>query len=404
VLVAGVIYAVTFAAVLLSRWRFDGRRRTVERLGKIVTGPEGQRLDRRARQAWVSNYLAAIPQRRLVRITAEMALPSDVNDALCRHLLDRVAIDEVRRNASTGGRHSRWARIAALRLLAFGRPDEAWRALERALVARDQDVAGAAVTILGNMTDIRAAELLVKTLRVGRYPGSRVATFLDQFPLDLSAQLRPLVHYPGHMLRYWGARLLQRYPALPGLDKDLSALIRDEEPLVRRAALESLAVVGGPTAVAAARACLADEVWFVRAHAARALGVLGDAQAAPLVAPLLADKEWWVRYAAKVGLEAMGPAVADDLLPLLTHPDGFARNGAAEVLQNLGTFEWLLNKEAQAAGVNGHHGQLEALARAGGLQMSEAALDRLAPETRGRAAQVLESLGVERVGTVEAAR
>ncbi len=229
-----------------------------------------------------------------------------------------------------------------------------------------------------------------------------MSTFLDRSPLDLSGLIRPLLRHPGPMLRYWSSLLLRRYPAAEGAAGELSRLTRDEEPLVRRAALESLAVVGGPEAVASARARLDDEVWFVRAHAARALGVLGDAEAAPQVARLLADREWWVRYAAKVGLEAMGERVTPHLLPLLTHPDAFARNGAAEVLQNLSVFERLLAEEAVAGEMGGRLGQLEALAHAGGVRMSEAALDRLAPDARLRAARILESLGVERAGVAEA--
>jgi hypothetical protein len=43
-----------------------------------------------------------------------------------------------------------------------------------------------------------------------------------------------------------------------------------------------------------------------------------------------------VRQAAKDTLVELGPAVRDKLVPWLDHHDEFARNGCAEVLQNLG--------------------------------------------------------------------
>jgi HEAT repeat protein len=54
------------------------------------------------------------------------------------------------------------------------------------------------------------------------------------------------------------------------------------------------------------------------------------------VAALLADHDWQVRSAARQGLEAIGPQVEPVLIQALSHADPFARNGAAEVLQNLG--------------------------------------------------------------------
>ena len=300
------------------------------------------------------------------------------------------------------GWRSRWSRIAALRVLALGRPHEAWKPLERALLDSDPEVVGAAVTILGNMTDARAAELLVRALRVGHYPPSRVSTFLDAFPRDLFDLIGPLLDRPSARLRYWGAVLLRRYPDRKGLDAALAALADDAEPFVRKAAIESLASVGGPAAVQAAQAHLADPVPFVRAHAARTLGRLRAVETAARVVPLLADREWWVRYAAKTSLEAMGVEAAAHVVPYLSSPDRFARNGAAEVLQNLGVFERLLVEEARGANGSGRMQVLSLLTRAGGVQMSEAILERLTPEARERAGRIMRDLRVEHATATEA--
>jgi HEAT repeat protein len=87
---------------------------------------------------------------------------------------------------------------------------------------------------------------------------------------------------------------------------------------------------------------LDDEVMFVRAHACRAAGRLGGPGVAPRLLPLLGDSAWWVRAAAKDTLGSFGAQVAPLLFEELDSPDRFARNGAAEVLQDLGIVDELL--------------------------------------------------------------
>ena len=398
VVVSGAIYVVTFLAVLLDRARYERRRRVVVRLTDMVAGTAGERLGPQARLASAGAYLSTLRRRRIERIVAETALPAAVEEVMCRYLLAQHGLKRVRLSTvAHRGEASRWARIVALRVLAVGAPDEAWPALERALSDPDLEVVGAAVTILGGMADPRAGELLAEALRAGRYPRSRVASFLERSERDLSALIRPLLSHSDEMLRYWGALLLRRHPSVEGT-ADLARLTRDGAPLVRRAALESLAAIGGPEAVACARARLSDDEWLVRAHAAHALGVLRDVDGARLVAPLLAEREWWVRSAAKAALEAMGPDVIGHVLPLLTHSDKFARNGAAEVLQNLGAFERLLTEAVDGGADERLRALLDALARAGGVGMLDAVLDRLTPGARDRARDVLAALGLERSG------
>src|SRR5205085_10381706 len=49
--------------------------------------------------------------------------------------------------------------------------------------------------------------------------------------------------------------------------------------------------------------------------------------------PLLADREWTVRASAKDALVRLGPGTRREVAAQLSSADGFARNGAAEVLQ-----------------------------------------------------------------------
>jgi HEAT repeat protein len=396
---AAAVYLLTALAVLIGRVRYDRIRRAIDHLIGIFGGEAGAQPAPPYGRGLAIKYLSSLSCRQIRRIVADASLPREVNDMVCRHLLDRLGIERVQRDAmARRGMRSRWRRMAALRLLAFGRPDDAWAAIKKALIDSDPRVVSAAVTILGNMNNPRAAELLVKALRVDCYPPSRISSFLDRSPFNLATLLGPLLRHPRPSLRYWGAILLRRYPRLERGVEALEALTRDEMPMVRRAAVESLSLLGGSIAVEAARRLLADKVGFVRAHAARALGTLRAQDAAPAVAALLADREWWVRYAAKVSLETMGPDIMPHLLSLLNHPDDFARNGAAEVLQNLGVFDRLLVDEAAGPSQPERLAILRQLTQAGGVRMSEAMVDRLPRDARVRASSLLVSLGVKSEG------
>ena len=117
---------------------------------------------------------------------------------------------------------------------------------------------------------------------------------------------------------------------------DCSRLVHDPDASVRAAVIETLAERRDRGALAAARSLLADEIWFVRVHALRALGRLGGADDAAPVARSLGDPRWWVRAAAKDALREFGISAAGSVIPLLDHLDPFVRNGAAEVLQDIG--------------------------------------------------------------------
>jgi HEAT repeat protein len=190
--------------------------------------------------------------------------------------------------------------------------------------------------MLGRIPDGRAAALLVDALRSGRHPRSRVATALDAFPIPIGARFVPLLTSADPYDRYWGALLMRRYPDVPGLQRMLTALARDREAMVRRAAIETIGAAGFHGAAELVATQTRDPVPYVRAHAARALGRLRAADQAGVLLPLMADREWIVRAAAKQSLESMGPIVAGLVRDLLADPDRFARDGAAEVLQDLG--------------------------------------------------------------------
>jgi HEAT repeat protein len=233
----------------------------------------------------------------------------------------------------------RWRRIAALSRLARMRHPATPHVLYHALWHGDLDIASAAIRSLGALGDPWAIELLVAVLRDGRVPRSRVAAQLERLAPEPGFLLLPLLRDPDPAVRFWGATLLGAYEELG--EADLVGLTRDDDANVRAAAVEALGNRAGEAVAAATVDLLDDPTWFVRVHAARAAGLVAGADAAPAIAELLTDERWWVRTAAKDALRGIGGNSIPALVSTLSSPDRFARNGAAEVLQDIGLVDHL---------------------------------------------------------------
>lgn len=111
------------------------------------------------------------------------------------------------------------------------------------------------------------------------------------------------------------------------------------------------------------------------------------------LAPLLRDSNWSVRRAAKRALEQLGRAAVPAVSPLLDGNDEFARNGAAEVLQNLGVVRDLVDDIADSSDDDGAAATLAAaeltpILNAGGDRFTTSALDHL-DDPAGRRARAL---------------
>jgi HEAT repeat protein len=236
------------------------------------------------------------------------------------------------------------------------------------LADRDERVASAAIRTLGDVGDDWAVEILIDALRRGRGPRSRVAAELERLAPLPGPRLAPLLRDWSPAVRFWGATLLGPYPELA--QQTLVALTWDSDPNVRAAAVETLGTRAGDDVASALVAALDDPEWFVRVHAARAAGhVVGEA-AAPTIARLLADPKWWVRTAAKDALRGMKTDAVPALLSLLAHEDAFARNGAAEVLQDIGFVDFLALDDPSSP-------LLERIYEAGGDRYRDAAQARV---------------------------
>ncbi len=361
--------------VVISRAIYDVRLRAVHVAARIVeqrarrAPGDGANLD-------VRRIVRHLPPATVMHVAADTATPPKLAEALSRHVVERHGERIASLAAAQSSEGEKWRRVAALRVLAQAKPDVALPLLRNALECGDAVVVGAAVAILGSMRSEHAAAALVDALRRDLFPRSRVAAQLEDFALDVPHLVLVLVRDDEASVRYWGAKLLARYPKLPSLASDLAPLVCDPVPDVRTAALDALAAVGGAIAADAAVRLLADPVAFVRVHAARALQRSESPAVAAEVARLLPDDTWWVRSAAKRTLEAMGPVATSEVVRYLDSEDAFARNGAAEILQNTGVVDVLVQRAAAAPGDASVVRVLERVLNAGGRRFAEATLAR----------------------------
>lgn len=281
--------------------------------------------------AWVALSLAVVLGR-LRYDRAHRRLTAPLSDRAARRLVRRA---KGRPRTEWG----RWRRVTALQRLEQAHHPAVPRLVRRILHDPDPKIAVAAIRTLGDVGDEWAIDLLLDALRRGQGQRSRVAAELERLAPRPAAQLLALLRDWNPTVRFWGATLLRPYPELGSAT--LIELTRDADPNVRAAAVETLGTRSGDGVGVALLARLDDSEWFVRVHAARAAGHVLGAEAAPTIARHLADERWWVRTAAKDALRGMSSDAVPSLLAILTHDDPFARNGAAEVLQDIGFVDYL---------------------------------------------------------------
>ncbi len=385
------LWAATSLFLLVDRMTYDrtwGRvRRAIEAIDADVD-PEGA--------------IATIPRRTLERIASDASTSEKISRAIARHLArSRGTEVYVRQSLSMVSGFRKWRRIASVRILYHSDYDGILPLLEKLLADEDEEIVGAAVPLLGHFPNRRAAELLIELLVEERYPASRIATQLDRFPLRIPGELLPLLGAPAPIARFWGVTLLSRYGDEPQMAARLAALARDEDARVRKAVAAALGRLAAASEAPVVAALLEDDNWFVRAHAARAMAEMRETALASRLVPLLADREWWVRLAAKESLEAMGPDVIPVLLSTLDHPDRFARNSGAEVLQNLGFLDQQLSELVRNPGDAAAEALVGKLLIAGETGMMESSLRRH-PDAISKLGALLRSMGVSLSRTLDA--
>jgi HEAT repeat protein len=395
---AGMWGALAMYLLAIERRRL-ATRRLLARAVATIRRDEVQALPRREGHAKLEALLAQASRELVMRAAADAATPDDVFAPLVNYLTDRWGRDLLCQDASAHkSARDKWRRMAALRILFRANDGERFDWLAQAVREADEDIAGVALGLLGRSDDSRAMDILLAALRQQRHPPSRVAAHIERSPLPLVDRLRPLLHDSDPVLRLWSAALLARDPDAR-LEPEVVTLTHDPDPRVRKAAIQTLGKIGTAASADRAAALLYDPIAFVRAHAARALGELGIVERAEDVAALLGDSDWWTRLAAKETLEMMGTDVWPVLMRCLESEDRFVRNGAAEVIQNLGVLDSLIVMEAATdSPATAKIEMLRRITAAGGARFTDSLIERAGPIVGPRIRQLLATIGLDHVG------
>jgi HEAT repeat protein len=365
------LLAVFFVWLSLSAWVVADRIAYDRRLSALREGFTGQRW-------W----------RMVARIAADPSSDSEHAEALARYVLrtDEQAVLDAARDKRMG-----WRTVEAVRILARADHPESYPALEQLLANDDEEVTAAAATILGEMRHEQATLLLINALQTQACPARWVSALLERRKVPVRL-LRPLLDDSRPGVREAAIRLLAKSKVSDGrVDPDLLELCDDPVADVRAAAARALGERRSPNAVNPLESLLADPVWFVQVQAARSLGRLHSAGSAGRITKLLASPRWWVRQAAKDALVELGPDVRAELVPLLDHPDPFARNSCAEVLQNLGVVDDLVAEASKPSNTSRPSDAavlLRKILTAGGSRVEEAVISGVGPELREELAAI----------------
>jgi HEAT repeat protein len=229
--------------------------------------------------------------------------------------------------------------------------------LIQTLYDRNGDVQAVALRSLANIKDPESLPFLIE--RIGATTSSPLAlsdreltAALAQFPLELAAELLPLLQATTPRLRHLAVNILRemarlqtgaRQQALLSGDQFgseianwiLNRLPEDTNPNVRAAAADLLGYLVGQDE---ARQCLLrlirDEIWYVRLHAVRSAGKQFFKEFVLPVSACLTDSQWRVREAAASVLASSGRAGVIHLFHiLLTTEDVYAREQIVERLE-----------------------------------------------------------------------
>ena len=321
---------------------------------------------------WAITFAAVIAGRlRVGRNPGRLRGVRRVTAATSRARRLRLACDRRRRRS--------WNRIEALRLIAETptplRLAER-KALADALADRSEDVRLGALAAVSARADELAAKLLVRALVEWSTGRARVATDLERQPGEHVAPLLEELladHRPD--VRFWALQVIGRRRSSLSWAA-ITELLHDPSSNVRAALAEGLPVFYRRPTIALRR-LLADDEWYVRLHAARSLGEAGVTRSAPAVAELFRDPSWWVRDAAEKALVALGRGGIREALRLLEDADPFARDSAAEVLQESGYLDRCV--AAAASGVAEADAVLAKVRNAVGDAVIESAVARMGP-------------------------
>jgi len=218
--------------------------------------------------------------------------------------------------------------------------DEGFHLLLDALADADVELRGAAVQALGKLGREDAIAPLAKALldvsdEVREGATQSLCRLSLRYPDELAQQLRPLLASSDSELRM---HVVSVFGQMAGswVEDCLGLAMKDESPLVRRAAVRASSRRQGGRQLPTLMLALTDEDAEVRRLAAESLGTTEDRKAVPPLELALQDDDIWVRAAAVRSLGRLG---GSDVFPpvsqALTDPIGLVAIAAMETLQEL---------------------------------------------------------------------
>ncbi len=208
--------------------------------------------------------------------------------------------------------------------------------LARLLASRNFRVADAALYALGKIGTQESLSEITKILdHPTRWTQDRIAAAVEAVGGPARALLLRNLEEGTPQTRALAAEILAKVggeEALPAL----RAALRDPHTDVRARAAAALGRLRDADSLPQLLEALEDNRWEVRSQAAKALGELENPSALAQLAGALRDPEWWVRANAEEAMRRMGEAGERELAAMLYDEDRFARETAAQALQELG--------------------------------------------------------------------
>jgi HEAT repeat protein len=165
--------------------------------------------------------------------------------------------------------------------------------------------------------------------------GDSLASFGSNASQPLMAYVR-VNHQTGHTEAVVQALTTLGVIGDHGVGPQLADVLAETtNPEIQIAVVDALGWVGGSHVLDSVVGAMHSPDWRVRAKAATAIGMIGDSSAADELAHALQDQAWWVRRNSAGALAMMRDGVPL-LYRALTSPDAFARDAAAEALEDIG--------------------------------------------------------------------
>jgi HEAT repeat protein len=230
-------------------------------------------------------------------------------------------------------------RSEAARCLGRIGDDRAAGKLKELLWDDKEEVRESALFALGRMGTREALEAMLVALERGdRWTQEKVAEAVEQAGDESRELLTQLLGDADPELRAFAAEVMGKV-AGPTEALALEAALKDEDIDVRARAADSLGKLRFRQSRPGLLEALEDPEWEVRAQAAKALGHIGDAEDAERIVQCLRDSEWWVRQNAAAALREMEEAGEGPLIEALWDQDRFARETAAQVLEEASIVE-----------------------------------------------------------------